>query len=88
MCATCATGPSTRPASSGCTRRHLVHRTSGIWQTVWLEAVPAVHVDAPDLVLHLADGSVEMTVHARRDGLARGAASGRPIRECRRGGGY
>ncbi len=37
---------------------------SGIWQTVWLEAVPAGHVTGLDLVPHLADGCVEVTVHA------------------------
>ncbi len=43
---------------------------SGIWQTVWLEAVPAVHVEGLTLVPHLADGSVEITVHAS-GGVAR-----------------
>ena len=42
---------------------------SGIWQTVWVEAVPAVHVEALTLVPHLEDGSVEVTVHAA-DGTA------------------
>ncbi len=37
---------------------------SGIWQTVWVEAVPDVHVEALTLVPHLEDGSVEVTVHA------------------------
>ena len=37
---------------------------SGIWQTVWVEAVPEVYVDRLTLVPHLADGSVEVTVHA------------------------
>ncbi|CAN5515345.1 glycoside hydrolase family 2 [soil metagenome] len=37
---------------------------SGIWQTVWVEAVPAGHVEALTLVPHLADGSVDVTVHA------------------------
>ncbi len=38
---------------------------SGIWQTVWLEAVAAVHVERLDLVPLLAEGCVEVTVHAR-----------------------
>lgn len=37
---------------------------SGIWQTVWVEAVPAVHVRSLHLVPHLADECVEVTVHA------------------------
>ena len=37
---------------------------SGIWQTVWLEAVPRVHVERLTLVPHLDDGCVEVTVHA------------------------
>src|SRR6185295_11969142 len=37
---------------------------SGIWQTVWLEAVPALHVEALTLVPHLDEGCVEVTVHA------------------------
>ncbi len=43
---------------------------SGIWQTVWLEAVPRVHVERLTLVPHLDDGCVEVTVHAsgRRHG--------------------
>jgi hypothetical protein len=36
---------------------------SGIWQTVWLEAVPARYVDRVDLVPDLDDASVEVTVH-------------------------
>src|SRR4051794_16050631 len=36
---------------------------SGIWQTVWLEAVPARYVDHVDLMPHLDDASVEVTVH-------------------------
>jgi beta-galactosidase/beta-glucuronidase len=37
---------------------------SGIWQTVWVEAVPPVHVEALTLAPHLDDGCVEVTVHA------------------------
>ncbi|HSE70890.1 MAG TPA: glycoside hydrolase family 2 TIM barrel-domain containing protein [Nocardioidaceae bacterium] len=36
---------------------------SGIWQTVWMESVPAVHVERLTLVPHLDDGVVEVTVH-------------------------
>ncbi|MDL5351571.1 sugar-binding domain-containing protein [Microbacterium sp. zg-YB36] len=35
---------------------------SGIWQTVWLEVVPRVAVDALVLTPDLADGAVEITV--------------------------
>src|SRR3954454_5722131 len=37
---------------------------SGIWQTVWLEAVPAVYVEHLDIVPYLDDGAVDVTVHA------------------------
>ena len=36
---------------------------SGIWQTVWLEPVPATYVDRLTLVPHLARGSLEVAVH-------------------------
>ncbi|QWZ08406.1 hypothetical protein KRR39_00545 [Nocardioides panacis] len=52
---------------------------SGIWQTVWLEAVPALHVEALTLVPHLADGSVEVTVHAS-GGVARVLVGGQEHR--------
>ncbi len=35
---------------------------SGIWQTVWLESVPALHVSGLRLVPHLADAAVEVTI--------------------------
>jgi len=35
---------------------------SGIWQTVWLESVPAVHVQRLDIRPLLADATVEVTV--------------------------
>jgi beta-galactosidase/beta-glucuronidase len=38
--------------------------SSGIWQSVWLEAVPAVYVDHVDLLPLLDDAAVEVTVHA------------------------
>ncbi|MER6177514.1 sugar-binding domain-containing protein [Streptosporangium sp. NPDC001681] len=37
---------------------------SGIWQTVWAECVPAVHVERLTLVPHLDASCVEVTVHA------------------------
>ncbi|MGV9195575.1 glycoside hydrolase family 2 protein [Microbacterium sp. MC2] len=43
---------------------------SGIWQTVWLEIVPATHVSHLDLVPHLDTGDLEITVHATTHGDA------------------
>ena len=43
---------------------------SGIWQTVWLEAVPAVYVERLTLVPHLDDGT-------RRGDRARGSSGAR-----------
>ncbi|MFA1545554.1 glycoside hydrolase family 2 protein [Actinomadura chokoriensis] len=37
---------------------------SGIWQTVWVECVPEVHVERLTLVPHLDESCVEVTVHA------------------------
>ncbi|MGW0433426.1 glycoside hydrolase family 2 protein [Micromonospora sp. NPDC003197] len=37
---------------------------SGIWQTVWVECVPVVHVERLTLTPALADGYLEVTVHA------------------------
>jgi beta-galactosidase/beta-glucuronidase len=37
---------------------------SGIWQTVWVEAVPASYVEALTLTPLLDEGAVEVTVHA------------------------
>nr|WP_221474431.1 glycoside hydrolase family 2 [Planomonospora venezuelensis] len=37
---------------------------SGIWQTVWAESVPAVHVERLTLIPDLAGSAVEVTVHA------------------------
>ncbi len=39
---------------------------AGIWQTVWVEAVPEVYVDRLTLVPHLEEACVEVTVHAAR----------------------
>ncbi|MFA1538751.1 glycoside hydrolase family 2 protein [Actinomadura monticuli] len=44
---------------------------SGIWQTVWIECVPAVHVERLTLVPHLDDACVEVTVHAATHETAR-----------------
>jgi Glycosyl hydrolases family 2, TIM barrel domain len=48
---------------------------SGIWQPVWVEAVPAVHVERLSLVPHLDEGCVEVTVHASA-GVARVTVDG------------
>jgi len=60
---------------------------SGIWQTVWLEAVPAVHVERLTLVPYLDDAEVEVTVHAppgtaavRLDGTETEVRTGTPTR--------
>ncbi|PYI39307.1 glycoside hydrolase family 2 [Arthrobacter psychrolactophilus] len=37
---------------------------SGIWQTVWLESVPAVHIEKLTLLPDLNGAAVEVTVHA------------------------
>lgn len=37
---------------------------SGIWQTVWLESVPAAYVHRLDLTPHLDTGEVEVLVHS------------------------
>ncbi|WP_216852920.1 glycoside hydrolase family 2 protein [Phytoactinopolyspora halotolerans] len=37
-------------------------RTSGIWQTVWLEPVPAVHIDQVVTGLAAADGAVDVEI--------------------------
>ncbi|GGO61361.1 glycoside hydrolase family 2 protein [Nonomuraea cavernae] len=43
---------------------------SGIWQTVWAECVPALHVERLTLTPHLGDSCVEVTVHASGAGDA------------------
>ncbi len=43
---------------------------SGIWQTVWLEPVPQLSVDALSLVPHLDEETVEVTVHCTQDAEA------------------
>jgi len=37
-------------------------RTTGIWQTVWLEPVPEVHLHRPRITPHLAAGAFTVTV--------------------------
>src|SRR5690625_1541986 len=37
-------------------------RTTGIWQTVWLEPVPPVHLHRPRITPHLAAGAFTITV--------------------------
>ncbi|WP_223692471.1 glycoside hydrolase family 2 protein [Leifsonia poae] len=65
---------------------------SGIWQTVWLESVPFVHVERLDIRPLLAESAVEVTVEARdapvtvimtADGVECARASGRPGRAIR-----
>jgi hypothetical protein len=51
---------------------------SGIWQTVWLESVPEVHVERLTLTPHLADAELEVTVHGV-SGVARVAVAGREV---------
>jgi hypothetical protein len=38
--------------------------TSGIWQTVWMEPVPATHVTSLDMTPDVAAGALHLTVHA------------------------
>jgi beta-galactosidase/beta-glucuronidase len=42
------------------------HRTSGIWQTVWLEPVPAVHITEFQLTPDIATSSVKVEAGAER----------------------
>ena len=56
-------GARPRQAASG-QQGDLVHRTVGIWQTVWLEAVPASYVERLVLTPHLESGELEVTVVA------------------------
>lgn len=41
-------------------------RTSGIWQPVWLEVVPATHLVACDFVSDVAAGRIESTIRLNR----------------------
>jgi beta-galactosidase/beta-glucuronidase len=65
---------------------------SGIWQTVWLEAVPAAYVERLVLVPDLAGGALEVTVvgggatatvRVTSDGVHAGEAVGEPGRPMR-----
>ncbi|MCS7060957.1 MAG: glycoside hydrolase family 2 TIM barrel-domain containing protein [Anaerolineae bacterium] len=47
-------------------------RTTGIWQTVWLEAVPTTYLRRPRYFTDIHSGS--LTVHIGVDGLAEGLA--------------
>jgi beta-galactosidase/beta-glucuronidase len=51
---------------------------SGIWQTVWMESVPAVHVERLTLTPHLAAAELEVTVHGAA-GVARVTVAGREV---------
>ncbi|WP_443045103.1 AbfB domain-containing protein [Streptomyces sp. Go40/10] len=46
--------------------------SSGIWQTVWLEPTPTAHITRLDMVPHLEDDTLRVTV--RGSGAAAGAA--------------
>ena len=39
-------------------------RTTGIWQTVWLEFLPRVYLKSPKITPHAAGGSVDITVES------------------------
>jgi beta-galactosidase/beta-glucuronidase len=53
---------------------------SGIWQTVWMEAVPPVHVERLTLVPHLDRDCLEVTVHAvEGDAVVQVLADGVPV---------
>ena len=47
---------------------------SGIWQTVWVEAVPPAHIERLTLLPDLDGGAVEVTVHAAAPPAAGGRA--------------
>ncbi|MBE7701123.1 glycoside hydrolase family 2 [Oerskovia sp. Sa1BUA8] len=49
---------------------------SGIWQTVWVEAVPALHVGRLTLVPDLPGGCLEVTVHLGEGAAVAGGAVG------------
>ena len=48
----------------------LYTRTTGIWQTVWLEAVPATYLRAVKYFPNIDEGTI--TVHAKLDGPTKG----------------
>lgn len=49
---------SPKPENFGC----MYTRTTGIWQTVWLEPVPEVHLQRPRILPDLARGALRITV--------------------------
>lgn len=57
---------SPKPENFGC----MYTRTTGIWQTVWLEPVPEVHMQRPRILPDLARGALRVTVplNAARQG--------------------
>lgn len=58
---------------------------SGIWQTVWLEPVPAAYVERLVLVPHLDAGALQVTVHTRGmgpDATVKVSTAGRIVGEA------
>lgn len=58
---------------------------SGIWQTVWLEPVPAAYVERLVLVPHLDAGALQVTVHTQGiepDATVKVLAAGRIVGEA------
>jgi len=57
-------GPQARGKQSNRYANHECHytRTTGIWQTVWLEPVPAVHLRRPRITPQLASGALDVVV--------------------------
>lgn len=49
-------------------------RTTGIWQTVWLEFVPSDYIEKVQLYPNIADASLTVKVHTRGSGILRGEA--------------
>ncbi len=72
--------------SHGC----LYTRTTGIWQTVWLEAVPATHVRSlrvlPDLRRGAFSVLVDIASGERYSGSVRALADGEPVASAELGG--
>lgn len=79
-----------QPSGKQCTRLHsygcLYTRTTGIWQTVWLEAVPQQYLERPRITPDLHNGQVllEIPVRGNPDGLslkAQASLHGVPVAE-------
>lgn len=49
-------------------------RTTGIWQTVWLEFVPSGYIEKVQLYPNIADASLTVKVHTKGSGILRGEA--------------